>query len=95
MSAPLARAAGTITIPRDRFPGLSPRAYCLVVDGDGLRPRFCSGDVLVIDPDRIPKEGDHVVVWDSRRAYDYAEIANYADPGLFHVIVGSEHIDRG
>ena len=53
---------------RDRFPGLSPRAHCLVVDDDGMRPRFCSGHVPVIDPDRLPKQGDHVVIWGVRLA---------------------------
>jgi phage repressor protein C with HTH and peptisase S24 domain len=86
MSAPMARQAGKVPIPRDRFPGLGPRAYALTVEGDSLSPRFVSGDVLVIDPDRIPKPGDMLVVVDTGRIADYAE----AVPGVLHVIVGSE-----
>lgn len=88
MSALPTRAARVVALDKSRFPGLSPRAYGLVVDGDGLLPRFASGDVLVIDPDQVPEQGDLVVVWDLRRAYHFAEIAEHPDPALFHVIVG-------
>jgi phage repressor protein C with HTH and peptisase S24 domain len=49
-------------------------------------PRFASGDILVIDPDRAPAPGDFVVV------YGTAAIAPYiaGEPGLFHVIVGTQ-----
>lgn len=94
MSAPLKpagaviaiRPATRVPIPRGRFPGLSPRAYCLVVDGDSLRPRFASGDLIVIDPDRPPVPGDAVVI------YGKAEVGEFAADriGLMHVIVGTE-----
>jgi phage repressor protein C with HTH and peptisase S24 domain len=52
--------------PRDGFEPSTNRltagAYCLVVDGDGLRPKFARGDIIVVDPDRIPKAGDMVVL---------------------------------
>jgi SOS-response transcriptional repressor LexA len=83
VSASTCRAA-KVAIPRERFPGLSQRAYCLVVGGDSLRPRFASGDVLVIDPDRIPKPGDFVVLYGEVRVAEFTGGA----PGVFHVIVG-------
>lgn len=49
-----------------------------------MRPRFASGDVLVIDPDRIPKQGDMVVLYGDGRITECAGM-----PGLFHVIVGT------
>lgn len=67
-----------------RFPGLGPRSYGLVVDGDGLAPRFRSGDVVVVDPDRIPKEGDQVVLYGEGRIAEFA-----GEPGVFHVIAGT------
>jgi len=79
-------AAKVIAVEKSLFPWLSPRAYCLLVDGDGLRPKFTKGDVVVVDPDRVPQPGDMVVL------YGDAKIAALGDhdghPGLFHAIVG-------
>ncbi len=65
-------AARVVAIDKTCFPDLGPRAYCLTIDGDGLRPRFCSGDVVVIDPDRIPKQGDMVVLYGDGRIAEFA-----------------------
>jgi phage repressor protein C with HTH and peptisase S24 domain len=49
-----------------------------------MRPRFASGDIIVIDPDRAPVPGDMVVVYDGGRIAKYAG----GEPGVLHVIVG-------
>jgi len=80
-------AATQVAVEKSRFPGLGPRAYCLLIDGDGLAPKFAKGDLVIVDPDRIPQPGDFVVL------YGDAKIAALGDhdghPGLFHAIVSS------
>ncbi len=51
-----------------------------------MRPRFASGDVLVTDPDRVPKDGDMVVLYDGARVV--ADYVGVGEPGVMHVIVG-------
>ena len=82
--APL--AASGVAVEKSRFPGLGPRAYCLTVDGDGLRPKFAKGDIVVVDPDRVPQPGDFVVLYGDARAAPFEEHDGH--PGLFHAIVG-------
>jgi phage repressor protein C with HTH and peptisase S24 domain len=91
----VAFSATQVALRKDRFLGLGPRSYCLFVDGDGLRPKFAKGDIVVVDPDRIPKPGDAVVVYEAGKIADYVEYR----PALMHVIIGnlraiSEGIDR-
>jgi hypothetical protein len=85
----LAAPATRVAIPQERFPGLSPRAYCLTVEGDGLRPRFASGDVLVIDPDRAPVPGDFVVLIGPCHETRWGEWISSTETGIFHVVVGT------
>ena len=84
-------AATQVAVEKSRFPGLGPRAYCLLVDGDGLRPKFTKGDVVVVDPDRIPKPGDFVVLYGDAKIAEFAE--HDGTPGLFHAIVGKARPD--
>ena len=39
-----------------------PDAYALYVAGDSMEPRFCSGDLVYINPHRPYRQGDDVVV---------------------------------
>ncbi|HXU21537.1 MAG TPA: S24 family peptidase [Verrucomicrobiae bacterium] len=62
------------------MPGLGPRAYCLSVDGDGLRPRFAKGDVVIVDPDRMPQPGDMVVLYGNAKIAAIAEHDGHPKP---------------
>ena len=70
----------------ESFPGLGPRAYCVTVDGDGLRRKFAKGDVVIVEPDRIPQPGDVVVLYGNAKIAAIAEHDGH--PGLFHAIAG-------
>lgn len=39
-----------------------PRTYCLTVRGISMEPEFHEGEVIFVDPDRQPENGDFVVV---------------------------------
>ena len=78
--------ATQVAVEKSRFPGLGPRAYCLTVDGDGLRPKFAKGDIIVVDPDRIPQPGDFVVLYGDATTAEFGEQDGHS--GLFHAIVG-------
>ena len=64
-----ASITGAVTIGRPigyqlRPPALLnvPDAYALYVAGDSMEPRFCSGDLVYINPHRPYRQGDDVVV---------------------------------
>lgn len=38
-----------------------PRAFALVVDGPSMLPEYHDKDVIVVDPDVVPKPGDDVI----------------------------------
>jgi phage repressor protein C with HTH and peptisase S24 domain len=67
MSAPMARRVGKVTIRRARFLGLGARAYACTVDGKAMAPLLHDGDLMVIDPDRIPAAGDTIILWPADR----------------------------
>ena len=39
-----------------------PRVFALHVCGDSMEPAFFEGDTIIVDPDRIPKGRDYVIV---------------------------------
>lgn len=39
-----------------------PRTFGLHVCGDAMEPAFREGDTIIVDPDRVPKGGDYVIV---------------------------------
>lgn len=40
----------------------SPSAYGVRVAGDSMSPRYFDGELVYVDPDRMPRRGDFVVV---------------------------------
>jgi Peptidase S24-like len=60
LAAPLGKM---VTFPKERFPGLSLSAYAVVAEGHGMAPIYDDGDIVVIDPARVPRPGDAVVLW--------------------------------
>jgi phage repressor protein C with HTH and peptisase S24 domain len=78
--------ATQVAVEKSHFPGLGPRAYALTVDGDGLRPKFAKGDIVIVDPDRIPQPGDFVVLYGDAKIAAITEHDGH--PGLFHAIIG-------
>jgi SOS-response transcriptional repressor LexA len=45
----------------------SPWAFFLEVDGDSMLPEFNEGDLVLIDPEVIPRPGDYVAARNSKR----------------------------
>ncbi len=43
----------------------SEQAFALTVHGDSMEPEFRDGDIVVVDPDRVPAAGSFVVVKNS------------------------------
>lgn len=39
-----------------------PRSFAIVVNGKSMEPEFQEGEIVVIDPEKIPKNNDFVVV---------------------------------
>lgn len=37
-------------------------AYCLYVSGESMRPRYIGGELVYVNPNRLPKENDDVIV---------------------------------
>jgi hypothetical protein len=65
--APWLACAATIAVPRARFPWLPRTAYAVIVAGGGLAPAYRDGETLIVDPLRLPRDGDVVVIWPPRR----------------------------
>ena len=59
---------------------LSPYAFALQVEGDSMRPDYNPGDIVIIDPDLVPRPGDVVVAKLDREGS--ATLKKFRDRGL-------------
>ena len=94
----LAAPLGKLTFPKERFPGLSASAYAVVADGHGMAPIYEDGDIVVIDPARVPKPGDAVVLWkpgicEARELVEKSSDAvRTGKPPLLRSVIGAEKL---
>lgn len=42
-------------------PSKDPNAFAVEITGDSMEPRFLEGDLVVLEPNRLPQTGDYVV----------------------------------
>jgi hypothetical protein len=99
LAAPLGKKI--VTFPKERFPGLSLSAYAVVADGHGMAPIYEDGDIVVIDPARVPKPGDAVVLWnpESGATLEARELVEKSSdavrtgkPPLLRSVIGAEKL---
>lgn len=45
------------------FKTVGKKAFGLRVNGDSMEPRFMAGDIIIVDPDIHPENGNFCVVW--------------------------------
>jgi phage repressor protein C with HTH and peptisase S24 domain len=48
----------------------SPNAYAVRVAGESMSPRYFDGELVYVDPDRMPRKGDFVVVQVTMNEHD-------------------------
>jgi len=62
-------------------------AYGLIVTGSSMEPAFFPGDYVFINPNRPPRQGDHVVVQEAREGGTVTSIARFEKQTETHLIL--------
>lgn len=61
-------------------------AYALIVTGSSMEPRYVAGDVIFVNPNRPPRQGDHVVIQEATEDGTVTSIKRYEKMTDFHVV---------
>lgn len=56
----------------------SGEPYALMVLGDSMLPEFAEGEIIVIEPEGIAKDGSYVIAW-ANEEYIFRQLVKHAD----------------